>query len=143
MSEGDLFDDVEERGRLRGVVQPTRRALGRVLRPYFAHQQAQVDRVEQRVDQLGARQPDIDELLSAVRELAEIQAQLTQALEALTAQVGCLVDRQDEVDRKAAAVAAVTWDHVALTRRLASLEDSLSDQEAGRVGDREGDPTSA
>jgi ABC-type transporter Mla subunit MlaD len=143
VSEGDLFDDVEERGRLRGVVQPTRRALGRVLRPYFAHQQAQVDRVEQRVEQLGARQPDIDELLSAVRELAEIQAQLTQALEALTAQVGGLVDRQDEVDRKAAAVAAVTWDHVALTRRLASLEDSLSDQEAGRVGDREGDPTSA
>ena len=143
MSEGDLFDDVEERGRLRGVVQPTRRALGRVLRPYFAHQQAQVDRVEQRVEQLGARQPDIDELLSAVRELAEIQAQLTQALEALTAQVGCLVDRQDEVDRKAAAVAAVTWDHVALTRRLASLEDSLSDQEPVRVGDREGDPTSA
>jgi len=143
VSEGDLFDDVEERGRLRGVVQPTRRALGRVLRPYFAHQQAQVDRVEQRVEQLGARQPDIDELLSAVRELAEIQAQLTQALEALTAQVGCLVDRQDEVDRKAAAVAAVTWDHVALTRRLASLEDSLSDQEPVRVGDREGDPTSA
>jgi len=43
------------------------------------------------------------------------------------------------VRRKAAAVAAVTWDHVALTRRLASLEDLLSD----RVGDREGDPTSA
>jgi ABC-type transporter Mla subunit MlaD len=130
-----LFDEVEERGRLRGLVQPTRRALGRVLRPYFAHQQAQVDRVEQRVDELGARQPDIDELLSAVRELAEIQAQLAQALEAITTQVAGLVDRQDEVDRKASAVAAVTWDHVALTRRLASLEDSLSD--------REGDPASA
>jgi ABC-type transporter Mla subunit MlaD len=135
VGDGDLFDEVEERGRLRGLVQPTRRALGRVLRPYFAHQQAQVDRVEQRVDELGARQPDIDELLSAVRELAEIQAQLAQALESITAQVAGLVDRQDEVDRKASAVAAVTWDHVALTRRLASLEDSLSD--------REGDPASA
>lgn len=135
----DLFDEVEERGRLRGLMQPTRRALGRVLRPYFAHQQAHVDRVACQVEELAARQPDIDGLLSAVRELAEIQAQLTQALEAITAQVGGLVDRQDEVDRKAAAVAAVTWDHVALTRRLASLEDSLSE----RVGDREGDPTSA
>jgi len=135
----DLFDEVEERGRFRGLVQPTRRALGRVLRPYFAHQQAQVDRVERQVEALGARQPDIDELLSAVRELAEIQGQLTQALEAVTAQVAGLVDRQDEVDRKAAAVAAVTWDHVALTRRLASLEDSLSDRE----GDRGGDQTSA
>jgi chromosome segregation ATPase len=121
------------------VVQPTRRALGRVLRPYFAHQQAQVDRVERRVDEIAVREPEIDELLAGVRELAEIQAQLTQALEALTAQVAGLVDRQDEVDRKAAAVAAVTWDHVALTRRLASLEDSLTDRE----GDREGDPTSA
>lgn len=127
MADGDLFGEVEERGRLRGLVQPTRRALGRVLRPYFAHQQAQLDRVERRIDEIAARQPDIDELLSAVRELAEIQAQLTQALEALTTQVAGLVDRQDEVDRKAAGVAAVTWDHVALTRRLASLEDSLGD----------------
>jgi len=135
----DLFDEVEERGRLRGMMQPTRQALGRVLRPYFAHQQAQVDRVERRVEELGARQPDIDELLSAVREVAEIQAHLTQSLEALSAQVTGLLGRQDEIDRKAAAVAAVTWDHVALTRRLASLEDALTD----RVGDREGDPTSA
>lgn len=137
----DLFDDVEEAGRLRSVMQPTRRALGRVLRPYFAHQQAQVDRVERRIDELDAQQPTVDGLLEAVKELAEIQAQLTQALEALTAQVAGLADRQDEVDRKAAAVAAVTWDHVALTRRLASLEDQLG--EGANLSDRAGDPTSA
>ena len=130
-----LFDEVEERGRLRSVMQPTRRALGRVLRPYFAHEQAQIDRVGQQVEELEGLQPAVDEVLGAVRELAAVQAQLAQALEALTAQVADLAGRQDEVDRKAAAVAAVTWDHVALTRRLASLEDALSD--------REGDPTSA
>ena len=68
-------------------------------------------------------------------ELAEIQGQLAQALEGLTAQVAALVERQDEIDQKAAVVAAVSWDHVALTRRLASLEDALSA--------REGDPASS
>ncbi|MBV8960337.1 MAG: hypothetical protein JO054_05100 [Actinobacteria bacterium] len=132
---GELFDGVDEGGRLRSVMQPTRRALGRILRPYFAHQQAQVHRAEERIDALDRRLPSVDDLTAAVTELAEIQGQLAQALEALTAQVAALVERQDEIDQKAAVVAAVSWDHVALTRRLASLEDALSA--------REGDPASS
>lgn len=125
------WEDVDERGRLRSVMQPTRRALGRILRPYFARQQAQVHRVEERVDAIESRLPSVDELAAAVTELAEIQGQLAQALEALTAQVAGLAERQEEIDRKAAVVAAVTWDHVALTRRLAAIEDGLSGSLSG------------
>ncbi|HZQ84855.1 MAG TPA: hypothetical protein VFA83_08465 [Acidimicrobiales bacterium] len=125
------WEEVDERGRLRSVMQPTRRTLGRILRPYFAHQQTQVHRVEERIDAIDRRLPSVDELAAAVTELAEIQGQLAQALEALTAQVAGLAERQEEIDRKAAVVAAVTWDHVALTRRLAALEDVLTGEEAG------------
>ena len=128
---GDLFDGVDESGRGRSIMQPTRRALGRILRPYFAHQQAQVHRVEERVDAIDRRLPSVDELAAAVTELADIQGQLAQALEALTAQVVALGERQEEIDRKAAVVSAVSWDHVALTRRLAAIEDALTGEEAG------------
>ena len=121
----DPFEEVEERGRFKALMQPTRRALGRVLRPYFAHQAALVDQVEQHVDELDRRQHAFDEIQAAVAQLTATQAQLTQALETVTVRLAELAERQDEIDRKAAVVAAVTWDHVALTRRLAMIEDAL------------------
>ena len=38
-----------------------------------------------------------------------------------------LISRQDEVEEKSSAVLALHWDHVALSRRLAQLEDRLLD----------------
>ena len=121
----DPFEDVEERGRFKGLMQPTRRVLGRVLRPYFAHQAALVEEVERHVDELDRRQQALDEIQAAVAQLTAAQAQLAQTVETVTARLAELAERQDEIDRKASVVAAVTWDHVALTRRLAMIEDAL------------------
>ena len=130
----DLFDEVEERGRLKAVMRPTRRLLGRVLRPYFAHQVALVDRVGEQVEALDQRQQVLDELQAAVQALTASQAELAQALEAVSSRLAELAERQDEIDRKASVVAAVSWDHVALTRRLAVIEDSLLSAREEREG---------
>jgi ABC-type transporter Mla subunit MlaD len=134
VADRDLFGDVEERGRLKALMQPTRRVLGRVLRPYFAHQAALVDRVEQHVDELDRRQDVLGQIQAAVEQLTAAQAELAQALDAVSTRLAALTERQDEIDRKASVVAAVSWDHVALTRRLAVIEDAIINaREAGAV----------
>jgi ABC-type transporter Mla subunit MlaD len=130
----DPFAGVEERGRLKALMQPTRRVLGRVLRPYFAHQMALVDRVEEHVDELDRRQQVLEEIQSAVEQLTAAQADLAQALDSVTTRLAELAERQDEIDRKASVVAAVSWDHVALTRRLAVIEDALVTAREARAG---------
>jgi phage shock protein A len=134
VADADLFAAVEERGRLKALMQPTRRVLGRVLRPYFAHQVALVGRVEHHVDELERRQQVLDQVQAAVEQLTAAQAELVQTLATVTTRLAELAERQDEIDRKASVVAAVSWDHVALTRRLAVIEDAiLTAREGGEV----------
>ena len=64
----------------------------------------------------------------------EVQARIVQ-ISALSETVSNLGRRQDELDEKIRAVHALHWDHVALARRLAAIEDLLAARPARGEGD--------
>ena len=94
---------------IRRVVIPFRRLLRRLLRPIFLHLDSQLKSLEWRETQLDHRQNQFDHR----------QNQLGRDL------MAALDRRQNLVDRDLKAVLAMGWDHVAIARRLAVLEDHL------------------
>jgi len=64
----------------------------------------------------------------------EVQARIVQ-LTALSGSVSDLGRRQDELDEKLGGVQALHWDHVALARRLAVIEDLLATRSGADGGE--------
>jgi hypothetical protein len=87
---------------LRRVVVPVRRLLRRLLRPIFLRQ---VELFQELIHRLDAGEKSVQAVRDDVESLAR---------------------RQDEVDERVETALAIGWDHVAMVRRLAVLEDQLA-----------------
>jgi hypothetical protein len=92
------------KGVRRGLV-PIRRLLRRVLRPIFLRQVEMFQEIWDRLDALGR----LEESVSTLRD--ELQA---------------MSHRQDVLAEQWKTTLAFGWDHVALVRRLAVLEDQVA-----------------
>ena len=100
--------------RLAWLVLPLRRLLRRLLGPVWAREELlfqaladDITRVERRLD----------------AAVGELRSELTERHDVTTSY---LTDRLAELERQIHAAAALGWDHVAVTRRLAALEDHLA-----------------
>jgi hypothetical protein len=91
----------EARG-ARRVLVAVRRLLRRLLRPIFLRQ---VELFQGLINRLDAGEQSVQAVRDDVESLAR---------------------RQDEVDERVETALAIGWDHVAMVRRLAVLEDQLA-----------------
>jgi hypothetical protein len=136
---------------LKRIALPFRRLLRRVLRPILVELEnrlisldGHLVQLELRQAQLELRQAQLDvyqndlihrqndfaqrqnELAQRQNELAERQTQLEDRQSALNPGDSAAIDRlQNRMDRELKSLLAMGWDHVAVTRRLAVLEDHI------------------
>jgi hypothetical protein len=141
---------------IKRIALPVRRLVRRVLRPIFVEldnrlksldgRQAQFDvhqnKLDQRQNELGQRENELDhrqhELDHRQHELDQRQNQLGDRQNQLGPEVSAATDRlHNRLDRELKALLALGWDHVAVTRRLAVLEDRV---EALMSGGAAGEP---
>ena len=104
----------EPKGVRRSVV-PFRRVLRRMLRPVFLRQ------------------------VELFRELFHRVDHLDHSLHALRHELNALAQRQDELSEQLKTTLAFGWDHVAMVRRLAVLEDLLAASSSNGTGALGGD----
>jgi hypothetical protein len=122
---------------IKRIALPVRRLVRRVLRPIFVEldnrlksldgRQAQFDvhqnKLDQRQNELGQRENELDH---RQHELDHRQNQLGDRQNQLGPEVSAATDRlHNRLDRELKALLALGWDHVAVTRRLAVLEDRV------------------
>lgn len=130
---------------VRSVFVVVRRSVRRVLRPMLnhlsvilidfaqrlqAHEQqfaglaAQADALDERINALARVQREAhEELLNAVADISTVSPARPPIS---TSRVEQIARRIDELDDKLQAIEALHWDHVALARRLAVIEDLLA-----------------
>ena len=94
-----------------------RRTLHRLLAPSF-------DRV---AELLRQQDQDTADLARRLDDLSRRLDDLDRRLDPLAHGLDDATRRQDQLDRQVKAATAFGWDHVALTRRLASLEDHVDE----------------
>jgi hypothetical protein len=125
------FDAGQAKRHRRLLIVP-RRILRRILRPIFDRQ---IDLFRELYHRLY-----MNEL--AVEEMDRKQHQWREAVrDDLMGQFREITRRQDELDAKLQTLMALGWDHVAMARRLAALEDQIASLSGSTqtVSD-EGDP---
>lgn len=106
-----FFEGVEQPPRrLRWVVLPLRRVLRRLLGPVWERERALFEALDADVTEVRAAQVSSD---------VAVDERYRTAIEYLS-------ERIDAVERQVRSTAALGWDHAALTRRLAALEDRLA-----------------
>jgi hypothetical protein len=129
----------------RAVAIILRRGLCKLLRPVFVRLaenfQSVVDRLDRletslwhahktseglaaHISRLGDDHRGLDARFRA--EVADQVAHQAAQFKELGHSFGALAERQDQVDEKVHAFQALHWDHVALARRLAMIEDLLA-----------------
>ena len=121
-----FYDAIDEPAQRMGwVVMPARRLLRRLLGPVWR-------RERELFQLLGTEIARLDERLlnpDGVTEVA-IAARVTQ-LEQQVAVLAELPGRLDSLERQMQSIAALSWDHEAVVRRLAMIEDRLSTLQDG------------
>jgi hypothetical protein len=134
---------------IKRIALPVRRLVRRVLRPIFVELDNRLKTLDGRQAQLELRQAQFDvhenkldqrqnELDHRQHELDRRQNQLGDRQNRLGPDVSAATDRlHNRLDRELKALLAMGWDHVAVTRRLAVLEDRV---EALLSGGAAGDP---
>ncbi len=103
-----------------------RKVLRRLLRPIHTV----LDRLESQKDDLYRRSEGQGAHLEGLTGehhalLARFESRVVQ-IESLSRSVAGINERLDDLEEKLSAFQALHWDHVALTRRLAAIEDVLA-----------------
>ncbi|MGE3822557.1 MAG: hypothetical protein AB7I30_24335 [Isosphaeraceae bacterium] len=135
------------------LLAPARRLVRKLLLPFFSRQveilealregqfeggrerdalRRDVARLRERDDRLGLRDDDLERSISDLRVAIEsFHAKLAEIHEA----VASIRSRQDELELSVETVVALNWDHAAMARTLARLEDRLLGDGDGSTSD--------
>jgi hypothetical protein len=84
------------------LVYPVRRLIRRIQRPYYFKLQSMIDQMTAQLDQ-------------ACQQVHEVQKDLSQVR----------LELQHERDQNRQQVRALSWDHIAVVRRMAAVEDQV------------------